>query len=210
MYIPDAFRMEDLAALHAVIAEAPLALFVTVTENGPMASHLPLLLDSDEGPFGTLYGHLARGNPQWSDSMKGQALAVFSGPEAYVTPSWYPAKAEHGKVVPTWNYVAVHARGRPVFFTEEERLREVVTRLTDRHETGRDSPWAVTDAPEKFIRGMLRGIVGFKMPIDQLDGKQKLSQNRSDADRRSVARGLSQSDRPSDEEVARLMAEADC
>ncbi|SHI41571.1 negative transcriptional regulator, PaiB family [Roseomonas rosea] len=205
MYVPPAFREDDLPSLHAVIREARLANLVTATEGGLVATPLPLFLAPEEGPHGTLYGHLARVNPQWKLSPAGDAMALFMGPEAYVSPSWYPSKQEHGKVVPTWNYVAVHAYGPAEFFEDADRLLEVVSRLTRVHESARAEPWAVTDAPDAFIRAQLRGIVGLRMPITRIDGKRKMSQNRSAEDRAGVAAGLSSSNRASDRAVAALI-----
>jgi transcriptional regulator len=205
MYVPPAFREDDLAALHATMREARLANLVTATDEGLVATPLPLLLAPEEGPYGTLYGHLARANPQWRLPPTGDAMALFHGPDAYVTPSWYASKQEHGKVVPTWNYVAVHAYGPAEFFADADRLLGLVTRLTDLHERPRAEPWAVTDAPEAFIRAQLRGIVGLRMPITRLEGKRKMSQNRSAVDRAGVTAGLTASDRASDREVAGLI-----
>ena len=205
MYVPPAFRMEDLAALHATMREARLANLVTATAEGVAATPLPLFLAPEEGPFGTLYGHLARANPQWRRPARGEALALFMGPDAYVTPSWYASKPEHGKVVPTWNYVAVHAHGPVEFFEDPGRLLDVVTRLTALHEGRRPEPWAVSDAPEGFVRAQLRGIVGLRLPIARIEGKRKMSQNRSEADRAGVAAGLAASDRPSDRAAATLI-----
>jgi len=205
MYVPPAFREDDPSALHAVIREARLANFVTATAEGLHATPLPLFLVPDEGPHGTLYGHLARANPQWKQAPIGAALAIFGGPDAYVTPSWYATKREHGKVVPTWNYVAVHAHGPAEFFEDEARLLDAVTRLTGLHEGARPEPWAVTDAPEAFVRAQLRGIVGLRMPIERIEGKRKMSQNRSAEDRAGVAAGLAASERPSDRDAAALI-----
>ncbi|GGF17263.1 transcriptional regulator [Youhaiella tibetensis] len=205
MYTPPAFRQDDPQALRALMAEARLATLVTATADGLLATPLPLMLDETEGPHGVLYGHLARANRQWNTAANGEALAIFAGPDAYVTPSWYAAKREHGKVVPTWNYAAVHAYGPVEFFEDEARLLEVVSRLTDRHEHARSAPWAVTDAPDPFIRAQLKGIVGLRMPITRIEGKLKMSQNRSPEDRAGVADGLSQSEDPADRVVARLI-----
>jgi transcriptional regulator len=205
MYIPPAFREDDLPGLHTVMREARLANLVTATGEGLLATPLPLFLAPDEGPYGTLYGHLARANPQWKLPPAGDAMALFMGPDAYVSPSWYPSKQEHGKVVPTWNYVAVHAYGPAEFFEDSGRLLEVVTRLTDLHEGPRAEPWAVTDAPEAFIRAQLRGIVGLRLPIARIEGKRKMSQNRSVEDRAGVAAGLAASERPSDRAAAFLI-----
>lgn len=205
MYTPPAFREDDPAALAAIMREAGLSTLVTSTEDGLVATPLPLILDENEGEFGTLYGHVAKANNQWKLAPKGEALAIFSGPDAYVTPSWYASKREHGKVVPTWNYVAVHAHGPVEFFEDAERLREIVTRLTLRHEAGRAEPWAVSDAPNRFIDAQLRGIVGLRLPIARLFGKRKMSQNRPEADRAGVAAGLGGSVREMDRTVAAMV-----
>lgn len=202
MYTPPAFRDDDPASIVAAIEAAGLATLVTMTGEGLVATPLPLTLVRDEGPLGTLYGHVARANPQWRLPAAGEALAIFAGPDAYVSPAWYAAKAEHGKVVPTWNYAAVHAYGTPEFFADPDRLRAVVARLTDRHEAGRADPWSVDDAPETFVRAQLRGIVGLRLPIARVEGKRKFSQNRSAADRAGVVRGLRATGAPGDAAAA--------
>ena len=207
MYMPSAFRQDDLAELHAQMQASPFALLTSAGAAGVQASHLPLLLAPDEGEFGTLYGHFARANPHWRDLQGGaEALAVFSGPDAYISPGWYPAKAEHGKVVPTWNYIAVHARGPVELIEEPERLLQIVSRLSDQHESGRERPWAVSDAPREYIDSMLRAIVGFALPIRRLEGKWKLGQNRSAADQAGVRDGLAASPSPGDRELAARMS----
>ena len=207
MYTPSAFKDDDLGSLHALIEQARLAILITQDEHGLQASHVPLLLRADQGAHGTLYGHLARANPQWRALENGaQALVIFPGADAYVSPAYYPAKAEHGKVVPTWNYVAVHAYGVAQVFTEPQRLLEVVSDLTDKHESGRVSPWAVADAPADYIDKMLGAIVGFALPIERLEGKRKLSQNRSAADIAGVRDGLAASADIKDQELAQLMS----
>ncbi|CAH2602216.1 FMN-binding negative transcriptional regulator [Rhodovastum atsumiense] len=205
MYVPPAFREDDLATLHGVIQQVRLANLVTHTPDGLVATPLPLFLVPEEGPYGTLYGHLARANPHWTLPATGEALALFNGPDAYVSPSWYPSKAEHHKVVPTWNYVAVHAYGPAGFFDDADRLREVLARLTDLQEHPRAAPWALDDAPAPFVAGLLKGIVGLRLPITRIEGKRKMSQNRSVEDRAGVAAGLAASDRPSDHAVAALV-----
>jgi transcriptional regulator len=215
MFVPPAFQEDDIAAVHAAIRAARLATLITATNDGLIGTPLPLLLDTAEGPQGTLYGHVAHDNPQWKLKPAGNAMAVFMGPDAYVTPSWYATKRETGKVVPTWNYVAVHAYGPVEFFDDAERLLEVVTRLTDLHEdaltksSGAEStgtkPWAVTDAPKDFIASQLRRIVGLRMPIARIDAKRKMSQNRSAEDRAGVARALAASERATDRAVAGLI-----
>ncbi|MDX8436078.1 FMN-binding negative transcriptional regulator [Mesorhizobium abyssinicae] len=205
MYIPPAFRDDDKESLRATIRAARLATLVTATTEGPQATPLPLLLDENEGEHGVIYGHVAKANPQWRAPVLGDGLAIFMGPDAYVTPAWYQAKQETGKVVPTWNYVAVHAYGPIEFFDDADRLLDVVTRLTTLHEGGRASPWAVSDAPPDFIQAQLKGIIGLRMPITRLEGKRKMSQNRNAADRAGVVSGLAASDRRSDREVAPLI-----
>jgi transcriptional regulator len=210
MYIPPAFQEDDIATIHAAIRAARLATLITATDESLIGTPLPMILDTTEGPHGTLYGHVARANPQWKLKPVGDAMAVFMGPDAYVTPSWYATKRETGKVVPTWNYVAVHAYGPVEFFDDAGRLLDVVTRLTNLHEdaltkSSGAEPWAVTDAPKDFIQSQLRGIVGLRMPIVRIDGKRKMSQNRSAEDRAGVADGLAASDSAMDRAVAGLI-----
>ncbi|POM12496.1 transcriptional regulator [Pseudomonas sp. WP001] len=203
---PRAFAIDDLPQLQQLIQHTRLAQLVTVGENGLQASHLPLLLNPDEGPNGTLYGHLAKANPQWRELQNGhEALVIFAGADAYVSPAFYPAKAEHGKVVPTWNYMAVHAYGKAQVFNDAERLLKVVSALTERHESGRAQPWAVSDAPADYIDGMLKAIVGFALPIERVIGKRKLSQNRSAADVAGVREGLAASTDVRDQALARFI-----
>lgn len=206
MYMPASFRQDDLAELHAQMQASPFALLTSAGSDGVQASHLPLLLAPGEGDLGTLYGHFARANPHWRELQDGaEALAVFSGPDAYVSPSWYAAKAEHSKVVPTWNYIAVHARGPVELIEDPERLLQIVSRLSDRHESGRAQPWAVSDAPRDYIDSMLRAIVGFALPIRRLDGKWKLGQNRSAIDQAGVRDGLAASTEPREQALAARM-----
>ncbi|MBN8904367.1 MAG: transcriptional regulator [Rhodospirillales bacterium 69-11] len=207
MYVPAHFKEERVEAMHAHMRACGLATLVTLTAEGLVASHVPLLLDPDPGPFGTLRGHLARPNPQAKDADAAvQALVIFQGEEGYITPSYYATKRETGKVVPTWNYAAVHAYGPIRFFDEAEALLDVVTRLTDRHEAERAAPWAVSDAPADFVAGMLRGIVGFEIPIARLEGKVKMSQNRPAADRDGVIAGLAADGKPGLSEAVRAAA----
>ncbi|MGX1305384.1 transcriptional regulator [Amorphus suaedae] len=205
MYTPPAFREDDPAALRTIIREAGLSTLVTATADGIVATPMPLILEASEGPHGTLYGHIARANPQWKAEPAGDALVIFTGPDAYISPSWYAAKREHGKVVPTWNYVAVHAYGPVAFFHDPSDLRAVVTRLTDRHEASRAEPWQVSDAPDAFTDAQLRLIVGVRIPITRIEGKRKMSQNRSEADRLGVAEGLAASPSRADRDVAALI-----
>jgi transcriptional regulator len=191
LYLPKPFREDRLDVIHEAIARSGIATLVTLTEEGLIASHVPLLLDPEPAPWGTLLGHLARPNPQAKGAVSGvEALAIFQGLDAYITPSWYETKRRTGKVVPTWNYQAVHAYGPIEFFDDPERLRTIVTRLTNRQETPRAQPWAVTDAPEEFVQVMLKAITGFVIPITRLEGKRKMSQNRPAEDVAGVIAGL--------------------
>ncbi len=191
MYVPPAFREDRPEILRAAMQAAGLAALVTVTADGPFASHLPLLLDPEDGPHGVLHGHIAKANPQWRATLPHvPALAIFAGPDAYISPSWYPSKQEHGRVVPTWNYVTVHAVGPVEFFDDEEHLHQLVSRLTRQREAARAQPWSVDDAPADFVAAQLRGIVGVTLRIDRLLGKWKLSQNRPAADQLGVVAGL--------------------
>ena len=191
MYTPKAFEVTDVALLQAAMKQSELATLVTMTANGLVATHLPLMLDETKGELGTLIGHVSRANLQWKESDPSvEGLVIFLGPDTYVTPNWYAAKQETGRVVPTWNYAAIHAYGHPVFFEDTERLRVVVTELTRRHEASFPAPWQVTDAPSVYIDSQLKAIVGFEFPILRLEGKQKFNQNRSAADRTGVIEGL--------------------
>lgn len=205
MYLPPHFKIDELGSIHAAMRASKLATLVTATADGLIGTPLPLILNENEGDYGTLYGHVARPNPQWKLPATGEAMAIFMGPDAYVTPSWYVTKAEHGKVVPTWNYLAVHAYGAAEFFEDADRLLDVVTRLTELHEKPRAEAWQVSDAPDDFIKAQLRGIVGFRMPITRIDAKKKMSQNRKLEDRAGVIAGLGESDNPADHEVAAMI-----
>ncbi|WP_462382875.1 FMN-binding negative transcriptional regulator [Pseudomonas sp. Marseille-QA0892] len=206
MYIPKPFRQADKAQLIRHIHLSRLATVVSVSPEGLIATHLPLVFDEQAGPHGTLYGHLARANPHWRGVVATQeTLIIFQGPDAYITPSWYAAKAEHGKVVPTWNYTAVHAYGQPEVFDDATRLRDVITRLTEKHEASQKTPWSVSDAPRDYIDGMLRAIVGIAIPLTRMEGKWKLSQNRPEADIEGVRVGLTASDNPADHALLNVM-----
>jgi transcriptional regulator len=203
VYVPPLFKEERTDVLHAAIRRTGLATLVTLTVDGLIASHVPMLLDAEPAPYGTLLGHVARPNPQARGSVQGvEGLAIFQGPEAYITPSWYATKQKDGKVVPTWNYVAIHAYGPVEFFTDRDMLLSIVTRLTERQESVRAEPWAVNDAPVDYVEGMLKGIVGFALPIVRLEGKWKMSQNRPAEDRAGVVAGLEDDGRP---DVAELI-----
>ena len=190
LYLPSPFEQNDPAALRALMHAHPLATWVGVVDGQPLIQHLPLLFDPSRGPHGTLMGHVARANPVWQQAPRANVF-VFHGPQAYVTPSWYPSKREHGKVVPTWNYAVVHAQGEPRFIHEAQALRGLVDRLTQRHEQDRAQPWSVDDAPAEYTQSMLKAIVGVEVEITAIQGKFKLSQNRSPADREGVRAGAS-------------------
>jgi transcriptional regulator len=191
VYNPEHFLEDRVEVLHALIRGHSLAAVVTLGSAGLEASHVPLLLDAEPPPFGTLRGHLSRANPQWRDFSPGvPALAIFSGVERYISPSWYPSKQEHGRVVPTWNYVAVHAYGRLRTFDDPARLRALVGALTAAHESGFDRPWSIDDAPAAFIDAQLKAIIGIEFTVERLEGKWKVSQNRPPADRAGIVSAL--------------------
>lgn len=209
MHRPPAFREDRVEVLQALIARRPFACLVRTEADGFEASHLPMLIDPEPAPLGTLIGHLARGNPT-AASLAGEApaLAVFGGPQGYVSPSWYPSKRAHGRVVPTWNYVAVHAHGRLRRFDDPARLRALVDRLTDSQERRFAEPWATTDAPADFVEQMLNGIVGVELTVERLEGQWKLSQNRPAEDRAGVIAALAASDDPEERALAAMMGQS--
>jgi len=193
MYNPPHFQEQRTEVLHQLIREHSLAALVTLGPDGLIANHVPLILYPDSGPLGTLRGHLSSMNSQWRDSLPSvPALAIFQGPSAYITPSWYPSKDAGGKVVPTYNYMVVHAHGHLQTFEDPRLLERNVRALTDLHEARFASPWSVNDAPADFIQGQLKGIIGIEISISRLEGKWKVSQNRVAADRRGVRDGLRQ------------------
>ena len=191
MYEPPLHRQHDLAAQHELIRRRPLGLLVSRGPQGLVANAIPFLVDVHEGKLGTLRAHMARANGQWRDlQAAGEALVVFQGADHYVSPSWYATKRETGKVVPTWNYVMVQARGIARVIEDEAWLRRQIAALTASQESARAAPWAVTDAPEDFIATMVRQIVGLEIEIAGIRGKWKASQNRNAADRAGVVEGL--------------------
>jgi transcriptional regulator len=191
MYQPAHYTETRPEVLHALLRTHPLAALITTTAEGPVADHVPLEFDPAAGPIGTLRGHVARANPMWQRHLGGQpVLAIFQGPAAYVSPSFYPSKQADPRVVPTWNYAVVHATGPITFTHDAEWLRRLVGRLTDWQESARTPPWHVEDAPGDFVDRMLRAIVGFEIRIERLEGKWKMSQNQPAANRAGVATGL--------------------
>ncbi len=195
MYVPAHFAEDRIEILHHAIREHGLATIVTQTGDGLIASHVPLMLDPDRGPHGTLIGHFARPNPQTKPSI-GEALVIFQGPDGYITPAWYATKRQTGKVVPTWNYITIHAYGAIRFIGDRDALLDIVTHLTKRYEATSAVPWEVSDAPADFVEGMLNGIIGFEIEIARIQGKWKMSQNRPGADRIGVVAGLNANGRP--------------
>ena len=206
MYVPAIFKEDRIPVLHDTIRQIRFGMLVTLNRDGLVASHLPMAIDPEPTPLGTLSGHVARANPQWRGlDPEVEALAIFAGPQAYVRPSWYATKALTGKVVPTWNYVAVHAYGRLRFVDDPEHARAHLARLTDAQEGARAEPWHVTDAPEDFVAGMVKGVVGFDLVISRLEGKWKMNQNRPPQDVAGVIEGLAREGGSA--EVAALVAE---
>ncbi|MGH7708739.1 MAG: FMN-binding negative transcriptional regulator [Vulcanimicrobiaceae bacterium] len=190
MYQPSHFRESRVDVLRAAIREIRFAIVVGNADSGLLISHVPMLFDPQPEPNGRLFGHLARANDQWREGSGRPVVAIFLGPHGYISPNWYVTKAETGKVVPTWNYIAVHVHGRLQSFDDPVRLRAVVTALTDAQEAEFAVPWRVDDAPAAFIDSQLRGIVGIEIPIDRIEGKWKLSQNRPSADIDGVVAAL--------------------
>jgi transcriptional regulator len=186
VYVPTFNAMDEGAARDFVARTGAAQLITTADDGYPAVTLLPVIWSGDR-----VLAHFAKANPHWRQIQDGApALFVCQGHQAYISPGWYAAKAEHGRVVPTWNYSAVELRGRVTVSDDRIRVREIVTALTDRHESGRENPWAVTDAPERFIEGQLAGIVAVEMVVESVTGKAKLSQNRSDADQAGVISGL--------------------
>jgi transcriptional regulator len=208
MYIPQNFREERVPVLHHLIEQHSFSTLVTLNSSGLIASHIPMVLDREPAPFGMLRGHVSRANPQWSDiSAHVQALAIFYGPHHYITPSWYSSKIETGRVVPTWNYVTVHAYGPLRIVEDSHWLHSHLASLTTAHEAQFSKPWNLQDAPAEYIEAMAKGIVGVELPIQRLEGKWKVSQNRSASDRDGVVHGLEELDSPESRAMAALVRE---
>ena len=206
-YPSPAFREHRTEVLHAAIRELYFGLLVTRPDGGFATSYLPWELDATRGPHGTLVGHLARYNPQWQVPDDGaDALVVFQGPHAYVSPSWYPGKHGDPRQVPTWDYLAVEARGKLKTFDDEARLYNLLVKLTDRNEEGRPHRWHVTDAPDDYLRKEMRHIVGIELRIESLIGRYKLSQNRNAADQEGARAGLAAAPTERERGVAKAIA----
>ncbi len=215
MYVPRHFTVADLAQITAFVDAAQSADLVTFDGTKPVSTLLPVIWDRPKAPttnggpvsYGRLLGHIAIANDQWKTAQPAaHALAIVRGPQAYISPKWYESKARHGRVVPTWNYEAVHLTGTIAFHQDTEWLRAFVTRLTRLHESGREHPWAVTDAPPEYIDGQLRAIVGVELTVTSIEAKQKLSQNRSELDREGVVAGLRGEPGPGPAAIAEIMA----
>jgi transcriptional regulator len=204
MYIPTWFKEERIEVLQAELNKISFGTLITTSPKGLMASHVPMLIDRTRGELGTLFGHLARGNSQWRESTVGnEDLATFVGPDAYISPNWYQTKRETGKVVPTWDYIAIQARGTVTFFDDHKRLLEIVSSLTKHHEAYSEKPWSVSDAPAEYLSGMLKSIVGFEMPVSKIEGAWKLSQNKGKEDREGVKQGLIERNRSVDSLISK-------
>jgi transcriptional regulator len=209
MYIPKANEERRVPVMHELMRAYPLAALVTLGGSGLIASHIPLVLEPDGSEYGVLKGHISRANLQWKDLAPDvDALAIFAGHQHYISPTWYPGKSTHGKEVPTWNYAVVHAYGALRLVEEKDWLLAHLHSLTDIHETASPTPWNVDDAPAEFIAVLLKGIIGFELPIRRLEGKWKVSQNRTEADRAGVTRGLTALDTPESLEMREMVERA--
>ena len=206
MYLPSNFAETRPGVLHAAMREHPFATLASPGREGIVADHLPLQVSVDAAGRYRLLGHVARGNPLWREAAGKQVLAIFHGPQAYVTPSWYTSKREHGKAVPTWNYLVVHARGRLSAIEDPLRLRSMLDDLVDRHEAARAKPWRVTDAPADYIDKMISAIFGIEIEVTQLEGKWKASQNQPAANRAGVVAGLRERGDAGDIALAAIIA----
>lgn len=207
MYAPPVFREERIDVMQALIRAHPFATLVTLDNGVPCGTHIPFVL-IDDGSHGVLQGHVARPNTIWSDHDTDiDVLVIFQGAEHYITPSWYPSKSEHGKVVPTWNYDAVHVYGRMKAIEDPAWLKTHLNALTDHMENGRETPWKVADAPEDYLGKMIRGIVGIEIEITRLEGKSKMSQNRNSADRQGTIAGLEGEGTDAARQVARRISD---
>jgi transcriptional regulator len=206
VYLPSQFQETRVEVMHALMRSHPLAALITPGEAGIVANHLPIETVSSPEPYGLLRGHVARANSLWQLHRESdEALVIFQGPQAYISPTLYATKQRTGEVVPTWNYAVVHARGTLRFVQDATWLRALVSRLTDAHEAGRAAPWKIDDAPADYLTGMLAAIVGFELPITSLSGKWKVSQNRDSADQQGVVVGLRATQDPQSRLIADML-----
>lgn len=209
MYLHPDHRFTDTDAALALLAAHPLGAWVCAGLDGLVANHLPFFLDRGRGPLGTLVGHVSRANPVWRGlASAGPSVVLFQGPQAYVSPGWYPGKARDGRVVPTWDYAVVHAHGRARAVHDRAWLRAMLDRLTDAHEAGRPAPWRVADAPQDYLDGLLRGIVGIELPIDRLEARLKASQDEAREDRLGTVQGLAAQPGEAARQMAALVQQA--
>ncbi|CAI3938723.1 Predicted FMN-binding regulatory protein PaiB (PaiB) (PDB:2OL5) [Commensalibacter communis] len=206
MYIPEHFKENDLQLLHTAIKDIQVAHIITQHSYGVEASFVPLFLDTQQEEKGVLYGHIAKANTQWKEPLTNdEALVIFTGANHYITPSWYPAKQTHHKVVPTWNYVMVHVRGKIEFIQDPQELLSIVTKITDINEKRFNEPWHVQDAPTDYIQSMLKAIIGIRITITEIKGKYKLSQNYNEDTQQSIINGLQETKDNDGIKVAQLM-----
>jgi transcriptional regulator len=207
LYLPSYFKESRIDVLHALMRERPLATLVTSIDSGLVANHIPVETRTEPAPHGLIRGHIARANPLWKEYRPGsEAMAIFQGPQVYISPSFYPSKRETGEVVPTWDYAVVHAHGTLHFVQDTEWLKSLVVGLTNAHEAPRQAPWKVDDAPPPYIEKMLSLIVGFEFSIVSLTGKWKLSQNHPAANRQGVVQGLRDAVGEDSREIADLLS----
>lgn len=206
MYVPKHFEEPKVEVMHELIRERPLATVVTMSSQGLNANHIPLHLSTGAAPFGTLRGHVARSNPMWSDLQTGiEALVIFHGPDAYISPSWYATKQESGKVVPTWNYAVVHAYGTLQVIDDASWVRNQLEALTAHNEQNFTAPWAVSDAPRDFTEKLIAAVVGIEIVISRLSGKWKVSQNQPAQNQAGVIDGLGKARLPDSASMAALI-----
>jgi len=207
MYQPKSFQQDNVDEMKAMMKAYPLATLVTTGQHGTQANHIPLILKEVAAGEHVLWGHIAKANPLWQElDNSASVLAIFHGPNGYVSPNYYPTKQEHGKVVPTWNYVAVHVRGRLGFIHEDKWKLEMLNNLTEQHESQQKDPWSVSDAPKEFTQSLLGAIVGFEIKVTAIDGKWKAGQNQPNKNRQGTIDGLSVSQNPADRKMAEVMA----
>ncbi len=210
MYLPAYFKENRIDALHELMRTRPLATLIAQCESGLVANHIPVETLSEPAPYGLIRGHIARANPLWREYRADtESLAIFQGPQAYISPSFYPSKQKTGEVVPTWDYAVVHAHGTLRFVEDAAWLHALVERLTNAHEAPRDKPWKVDDAPPPYIQKMLAAIVGFEFSITRLIGKWKVSQNHPAANREGVVRGLHATGDADSQQIADMITSLD-
>ena len=211
MYIPKHHHLSNRESIFSLIESYPLGAWVCQGDQALIANHIPFLLDRNRGRLGTLIGHVSRANRVWRDLTRHSPTVVtFHGPQAYITPGWYPSKVEHGKVVPTWNYAVAHAHGTARAVNDRNWLLDMVTRLTDMQEAKQKTPWRVADAPTSYIEKMLGAIVGIEIPIDRIEGKLKVSQDEEMQDRHGTVTGMQKSQSEEGQAMAELVMKAMC